>query len=127
MLAITQILPEYEPELKLSWLEAEVERLLYLFFEPPPTIFVRAITSPIQICILRKRTKKISHYLRNTWLFKYFGLPDPPEAFRLLSPFAAASTSYIKGVKSVAFKRYFLIFMCFSLVFIRNDIVYSLP
>ena len=69
----------------------------------------------------------MSHYLRNTWLFKYVGLPDPPEAFRLLSPFAAASTSYIKGVKSVAFKRHCLIFYVLSQVFIRNDIVYSLP
>ena len=39
-------LPEYDPELKLPWLETEVERLRYRFLDPPPTILVLTITSP---------------------------------------------------------------------------------
>ena len=63
-----------------------------------------------------------------TWLFNYFGSPDPPEAFRLLSPFAAASTSYSKAVKSMDLNDTFWFGVRFySLVFIRNDMVYALP
>ena len=54
---------------------------------------------------------------------KYFDLPDPPEAFRLLSPFAAASTSYRNGVKSIALNGIFSFFMLFSRFLFDNNVV----
>ena len=57
------VIPVYDPELRLSWLEADVDLLRYFFFEPTSLVASFRLSSPLALSYKEKsQWNTIRHY-----------------------------------------------------------------